>query len=198
MSDSLDSAPRSLELMSADDSLLLVVDVQEKLIRLIPGYERIVWNIGRLVDGAKILSLPVLGSEQYPQGLGPTTPALAEKLGPLPGKIAFSCGGCGEVMSALQQSGRTKVLIVGIEAHVCVLQTALDLLASGYRVYLAVDAIGARHEVDYQTALRRLEACGASLVTTEMALFEWCRVAGTPQFKQISALVRELPSKPEA
>jgi nicotinamidase-related amidase len=185
--------PRSLELMSAQDAVLLVVDVQEKLVRLIPGHQRLVWNIRRLIDGAKVLQVPVLGSEQYPQGLGPTTPELSERLGALPAKTAFSCAGCAEVVDALAKLGRSKVLVVGIEAHVCVLQTALDLLASGYRVYLAVDAIGARHEVDYATALRRLEACGASLVTTEMALFEWCRIAGTPEFKQISALVREPP-----
>lgn len=182
---------RSPELMSTDDSVLLVVDVQEKLVQLIPEYEHVVWNIRRLIDGAKILGVPTLGTEQYPQGLGPTTPQLAVKLGPLPSKVAFSCAGCGEFMEQLQALRRTKVLIVGIEAHVCVLQTAMDLLAAGYRVYIAVDAVGARFEVDEATALNRMQISGAALVTTEMALFEWCRVAGTPQFKQISALVRE-------
>lgn len=184
---------RSPELMSAADTALLVIDVQEKLIRLVPNHARIVWNLRRLIDGAKLLSVPVLGTEQYPQGLGPTAPELADKLGTIPGKLAFSCVGCEETVRQLADLARPKVLLAGIEAHVCVLQTALDLLSVGYRVYLAVDAIGARHEVDYTTALRRLEAQGASLVTTEMALFEWCRVAGTPQFKQLSALVREAP-----
>lgn len=182
---------RSPELMSADDTVLLVIDVQEKLVRLVPGHARLVWNIGRLIDGAQLLQVPVLATEQYPQGLGPTTPELATKLGQVPGKLSFSCSGCAATIAALTDLDRPKVLLVGIEAHVCVLQTALDLLSSGYRVYLAVDAIGARHEIDFTTALGRLQSQGASLVTTEMALFEWCRVAGTPQFKQISALVRQ-------
>ncbi len=179
--------------MSADDTALLVVDVQEKLVRLLPAHERLVRNIRRVVDGAKLLGVPVLGSEQYPQGLGPTTADLAERIGPMPGKLSFSCAGCAETIEKLQTLGRPKVLMVGIEAHVCVLQTALDLLSAGYRVYLAVDAIGARYEIDQTTALRRLEAAGATLVTTEMALFEWCRIASAPQFKQLSALVKERP-----
>jgi nicotinamidase-related amidase len=184
-------SPQSPELMSAADTALLVIDVQEKLVRLVPQHERLIWNIGRLIDGAQVLSVPVLGTEQYPQGLGPTTPALADKLGAMPGKMTFSCSGCEPLMQALRATGRTKVAICGIEAHVCVLQTALDLLSAGYRVYPVVDAIGARHEIDYTTALRRLETQGASLVTTEMALFEWCRAAGTPEFKTLSALVKE-------
>jgi isochorismate hydrolase len=91
----------------------------------------------------------------------------------------------------LSRLGVTKILVAGIEAHVCVLQTVLDLLAAGYRVYAAVDAIGARFDVDYQTALRRIEVSGGSLVTTEMGLFEWCRVAGTPEFKQLSRLIKQ-------
>jgi nicotinamidase-related amidase len=86
-----------------------------------------------------------------------------------------------------------KLLVVGIEAHVCVQQTVLDLMAASYRVYVAVDAVGSRYEIDYQTALKRMESSGATLTTTEAALFEWCAKSGTPQFKQISALVREQP-----
>ncbi|MEO8494019.1 MAG: isochorismatase family protein [Planctomycetota bacterium] len=187
--------PRSPELMSRSDSALLVVDVQEKLISLIPRYERIVWNIGRLLDGAKTLGVRAVATEQYPRGLGPTTKVLAERLGAVPEKLTFSCGGCPEVFEELRDAGVFKILVVGIEAHVCVQQTVLDLLADGFRVYLAVDAIGARYEVDYETALRRMDSAGATLTTTEAALFEWCDAAGTPEFKQISALVRESPPK---
>ncbi|MGC3968993.1 MAG: isochorismatase family protein [Pirellulales bacterium] len=183
--------PRSPELMSPADTGLLVVDVQGKLITLVPGHRRIIWNIRRLLDGAKILNVAAAGTEQYPQGLGPTVPELAERLGPLPAKTAFSCGECGGIFRTWAERRITKVLLCGIEAHVCVQQTALDLLAHGFRVYLAVDAIGSRHDVDYQTALRRLEASGATPTTTEAALFEWCGRAGTPEFKQISAMVRE-------
>lgn len=183
--------PRSPELMSADDTGLLVVDVQGKLITLVPGYKQIIWNIRRLLDGAEILGVAKAGTEQYPQGLGPTVPELAAKLGPLPAKTAFSCGECGEIFRGWVERGIHKVLVCGIEAHVCVQQTVLDLLTHGFRVYVAVDAVGARFEIDYQTALRRLESAGATLTTVEAALFEWCGRSGTPQFKQISALVRE-------
>ena len=185
--------PRSPELMSTADTALLVVDVQEKLIRLIPEHRRIIWNIGRLIDGAKILGVPVVATEQYPKGLGPTTAELAERLGDIPAKLTFSCGGCPEVFENLQQQGIYKILIVGIEAHVCIQQTVFDLMLAGFGIYLAVDAIGARFGIDYRTALGRMDSAGATLSTTEAALFEWCQVAGTSQFKQISALVRQTP-----
>jgi nicotinamidase-related amidase len=184
--------PRSPELMSAADTGLLVVDVQGKLITLVPGFRRIVWNIRRLIDGADALGVAKAATEQYPQGLGPTVPELAAKFGPLPGKIGFSCAECGDLFRDWIHRGITKVLVSGIEAHVCVQQTVLDLMAHGFRVYLAVDAIGSRFDVDYRTALRRMDSAGATLTTTESALFEWCEKAGTPQFKQISALVKEV------
>jgi len=184
-------SPRSPEMMSRNDTALLVVDMQEKLLRLMADHPRVIWNTRRLIDGAKLLGLPVAATEQYPQGLGPTVPDLAQRIGMLPAKVMFSCRECSSVLAGFRERGVGKILLAGIEAHVCIQQTALDLLAEGYRVYLAVDAIGARHEIDYTTALRRLESSGATLTTTEAALFEWCEVAGTPEFKQISALVRE-------
>jgi len=179
--------------MSASDTGLLVVDVQGKLITLVPQYRRIVWNIRRLLDGADALGVAKTATEQYPQGLGPTVPELSAKLGPIPGKTAFSCGECGDLFRDWDKRGIGKVLVAGIEAHVCVQQTVLDLLAHGFRVYLAVDAIGSRFDVDYRTALARMDSAGATLTTTESALFEWCEKSGTPQFKQISALVKESP-----
>jgi nicotinamidase-related amidase len=183
--------PRSPELMSADDTGLLVIDVQTKLIGLIPEHQRIVWNIRRLLDGAKILGLIAAATEQYPQGLGGTVPELAERLGNIPGKACFSCGACSEIFRQWDERGITRVLVAGIEAHVCVQQTALDLIATGRRVYVAVDAIGSRYDIDYQIALRRMESAGATLTTTEAALFEWCQRSDTPQFKEISRLVKE-------
>jgi len=185
--------PRSPELMSASDTALLVVDVQGKLVSLIPGHERIVWNIRRLLDAAKLLGVAAAATEQYPQGLGPTVPELAERLNSIPGKLRFSCGECSQIFSDWNDRGLFKMLVVGIEAHVCVQQTVLDLLAAGRRVYLAIDAIGSRYDIDYQAALRRMDSAGATLTTTEAALFEWCEVAGTPEFKEISRLVRETP-----
>ena len=183
--------PRSPELMSRDDTALLVVDMQERLLPSIQHGQRVIWNVRRLIDGARILGLDIAATEQYPKGLGPTTPVLAERLGDVPSKLTFSCAECGTIFRRWAERGRPKVLVVGVETHVCVQQTVLDLLGDGFRVYIAVDAVGSRFEVDYQTALRRMESAGATLTTTEAALFEWCEIAGTPEFKQISQLVRE-------
>jgi nicotinamidase-related amidase len=184
--------PRSPELMSRGDTALLVVDVQEKLVGAIADGAQVVWNVRRLIDGAKILGLPVIGSEQYPKGLGATIAELAERLGPVPSKVTFSCGGCPEpFLDGLRDRGVHKILVCGIEAHVCVAQTAFDLLADGWRVYVAADAVGSRFEVDYRIALGRMDSAGATLTSTEAALFEWCEAAGTPEFKQISQLARE-------
>src|SRR5215471_11803964 len=156
---------RSPDLMSASDTGLLIVDVQQKLIGLIDGHARIIWNIRRLIDGAKMLGLPILATEQYPQGLGPTSPELASHLNPVFSKTAFSCGGSAEFSEALSASGKIKWLVAGIEAHVCVQQTVLDLLAEGLRVYIAADAVGSRVRFDYEIALRRLESSGATITT---------------------------------
>jgi nicotinamidase-related amidase len=183
--------PRSPELMSCGDTALLVMDVQERLLPAIADATRLVWNVRRLIDAAKVLGLPIVGTEQYPKGLGPTTAELAERLGPLPTKLIFSAGGCPEIFEQLRGRGVHKILVCGVESHVCVAQTVFDLLADGWRVYVAVDAVGSRFEIDYRTALGRMDSAGATLTTTEAAMFEWCEAAGTPQFKEISRLARE-------
>lgn len=190
--------PRSPELMSRSDSALLVVDVQERLLASIANRQRMIWNIRRLIDGAKTLGLRVAATEQYPKGLGSTTPELAERFGDIPEKLTFSCGGCPGLFEQLRDAGIFKVLVVGIEAHVCVQQTVMDLMAEGFRVYVAADAISSRHSLDYEIALRRMDSAGATLTTTESALFEWCDVAGTPEFKQISTLIRETAPEEDA
>ena len=181
---------RSPKLMSADDTALLVVDVQEKLVAVMDGREKIVFNVRRLVEGAKLLGLPIAATEQYPKGLGPTIEELADKLGEVPSKLTFSCSGCPEIFEDLVSRGMHKLLVCGIEAHVCVQQTVLDLVSAGWQVYVAADAVGSRKEVDYRTALGRMESAGAVLTTTEAALFEWCETADHQRFKEISRLVR--------
>ena len=183
--------PRSPELMSRGDTGLLVVDVQEKLLPAISQHERLAWNIRRLIDGAKILGVQVAATEQYPKGLGRTVSLLAQRLEVIPEKLMFSCRECSVVFDRFREANLHKVLVVGIETHVCVQQTVLDLLADGYRTFVAVDAVGSRSTMDHDTALRRMDSAGATLTTAESALFEWCEAAGTPEFKQISALVRE-------
>ena len=187
-----DRLARSPEMMSPSDTALLVIDVQERLIPHIADHGQIVWNIGRLIDGAAILGVEVRGTEQYPRGLGPTVAPLAGRLGQLPEKLTFSCAGCPEIFHDLSRREIHRLVVAGVEAHVCVQQTVLDLLAGGFQVYVPADAVGSRRPVDYQFALRRIEASGAILTTTEAVLMEWCQTAGTPQFKQISQLVRQL------
>ncbi len=186
-----DSLPRSPELMSRADTTLLVVDVQEKLVPVIAGHRQMVWNIGRLLEAATILGTHVIATEQYPKGLGATVPELAEKLGTVADKLSFSCGGCSAFVEELRRREDDRILVVGVETHVCVQQSVLDLMAAGRRVFVAVDAVGSRYEVDHQTALRRMDSAGATLTTTEATLFEWCQTAAAPEFKQISRLARD-------
>ena len=187
---------RSPELMSRHDTALLVVDMQANLLPLIAGHERITWNVRRLIDGAKILSIPTAATEQYPQGLGPTASDLVSRLPTIPAKLAFSCAECSEIFTGWRDRGIWKILVCGIETHVCVGQTVHDLLGEGFRVYVAADAVGARGQVDHEIALRRMDSSGATLTTTEAALFEWCERAGSPEFKEISRLVKEPPPSP--
>ncbi len=187
---------RSPELMCRSDSALLVVDVQEKLVATMGAAARVVWNVRRLIDGARILGVPVVASEQYPQGLGATVEGLASRLEDRRSKLYFSCRELPELFLDLRQRNIEKLLVCGIETHVCVQQTVLDLLADGWRIFVAVDAVGSRNELDHQIALRRIESSGAVLTTTEAALFEWCQAAGTPEFKQISRIVRENAPQP--
>jgi nicotinamidase-related amidase len=191
--DQPDALPRSPELMNREDSALLVVDAQEKLLSFIRGSERIIWNIRRLLDAAAALGVPFAATEQYPDRLSPTAPELKERIGPAPDKLCFSACVCGDIFERWKKGNRYRVLVCGIEAHVCVLQTALDLVAAGFETYVAVDAVGSRFAVDYETALRRMESAGVILSTTETAMLEWCRTAEAPEFKTISALAKEKP-----
>jgi nicotinamidase-related amidase len=177
--------------MSADDTALWVIDVQERLVPLVIDPARVVWNSRRLLDGARALGVPVGATEQYPEKLGGTVEPLRSRLPPPATKLAFSGACCGQVFEPWRDAGIFRVLLCGIETHVCILQTAFDLMALGMQVYIAADAVSARHAVDHEFALKRLESGGAVLTTTEAALFEWCRESGTPQFKEIAALVKE-------
>ncbi|HZT83497.1 MAG TPA: hydrolase [Gemmataceae bacterium] len=177
--------------MSAGDTGLLVIDVQEKLIGRIFNAADLVRNTAFLIDAARLLDLPVQATEQYPRGLGPTVPELAQRLPERPDKVAFSSCAIPGVVDGFRRAGRTKVVLAGIEAHVCVQGTALDLLAAGLQPYIAVDAVGSRYRIDYETALRRLEKAGCILTTAEACAFEWVGGAGHPKFKAVSALVQE-------
>jgi len=169
-------------------SMLAVIDVQERLLAVMPEADRIVHRCGRLATAATILGVKAVLAEQYPKGLGPTPPALAAALPPPATKMSFSCCGCEGFTGALTPE-ITTVVLAGLETHVCIAQTALDLLARGLGVCLAVDAVASRHALDHEIALRRLEAAGVVLSTSEAIVFEWCRSAEHPQFQRIRKLV---------
>lgn len=177
--------------MAPVDTALLVIDVQEKLVVKIPGADALIRDIAFLIDGARLLGVPVLATEQYPKGLGPTVAALASRLPERPDKLEFSCCAVPSLIETLHREARPKVLLAGMEAHVCVLQTALDLLARDFRVFIAADAVASRYPVDRDYALRRLEQAGAILTTAESAVFEWVGGATHPQFKAVSKLVQQ-------
>jgi nicotinamidase-related amidase len=177
--------------MTADSTGLLVIDVQDKLLPLIPNAAAVVRNIRFLLDGAHLLGVKVQATEQYPKGLGPTTAELRDRLPERPDKVAFSCCAIPSVTENFHRVARNKVVLAGLETHVCVQGTALDLLADGFQVYLPVDAVSSRYAVDHEYALRRLEKAGAILTTAETVVFEWVGGAGHPQFKEVSRLVQE-------
>lgn len=182
---------RSPHLLSRDRSALLVVDIQEKLLPSIADGDRLVARANLLLDTAKLLSVPAYISEQYPKGLGATVNKL--RIGSavrVESKTMFSCRECESILEAIDSKSIDSVLICGIEAHVCVLQTAFDLLALGLRVHVAVDAIGSRNSVDLQAAIRRMELHGIVGSTAESAVFEWCETASAEEFRQVSELVK--------
>jgi len=171
---------------------LLVVDLQDKLATAIAGHELIVANVVALIRGAKTLNLPVWATEQYPKGLGPTVAAVAELIPDRPAKTTFHCCAVPQLLEHLYGRSVRHVTVAGIEAHVCVAQTALELLDLGFLVQVPADAVASRRKVDWEFALRRLERAGAVISTTEAVLFEWTETAERPEFKAISELIKSL------
>jgi nicotinamidase-related amidase len=171
---------------------LVVVDIQERLLPAIFEKERVVQNAVRLIQGATILQVPIFVTEQYRKGLGPTVPEVAEVIpgfAPLE-KLAFSACGADGFVPALGTKQVTDAVLCGIEAHVCVTQTCLGLLEKGFRVFVVADAISSRTAANYLLGVERMRAAGAVIVSTEMVLFELLGQAGTPEFKQVLALVK--------
>ncbi len=171
---------------------LVVVDVQGKLAQLMYGREAMFSNIQILIKSAKILDIPIVWCQQCPDALGPTVPEIAELLSdtePID-KVSFSCCGDERFISKLNSLARRQVLLCGIETHVCIYQTAVDLRNRGYEVNVVADAVSSRTLENKQIGLERIEAEGASLSSTEMVLFELLKTAEHPQFKQIAKLVK--------
>jgi nicotinamidase-related amidase len=170
---------------------LVVVDVQEGFRPAVVDFPEMVANVTRLVRGAQILGLPTFVTEQYPKGLGSTVPEVAEHLEVIPiEKTCFSALEAKGFAAGLGDTGRDQVVLCGIEAHVCVNQTAQDLIDAGSEVHVVQDAVSSRSAANRVLGLHRMERCGAVATSTETALFELLREAGTPEFKEVQALVK--------
>jgi nicotinamidase-related amidase len=179
-------------MLDEKDCCLVVVDVQGKLAGLMHDKENLFKNIRILIQSATILDIPILWCQQVPSSLGPTVPEIAELLGgcePI-NKSSFSSCGCEEFNSKLEELGRKQVLLCGIEAHVCVYQTAVELIERDYEVDVIADAVSSRTPDNKQIGLNRMTEEGARISCTEMALFEILRTADHPQFRQIAKLVK--------
>jgi nicotinamidase-related amidase len=188
---------RSPDLLSADESRLFVVDLQEKLLPHIDRNDAVLANCSRLIAAANECGVSLTITEQYPKGLGKTVASIHELTldDTIPTvtraeKLRFSgADATGWAAAGERNDGRHQVVLIGIETHICVLQTALDLLSRGYRVYVVADAVGSRHRIDHDVALQRMRDQGIIVTTAESVLFEWCETAEAPQFKAIRDLV---------
>ena len=186
---SLPMADVARQPLQADKCALLVIDIQQKLLPPIFNKEQLVRNSQLLIRLAKIIGLPIVATTQYAKGLGGTVSEISSLLGGVAtyDKLEFSCFGsdqfCGEMKSL--PSGRNTLLVCGMEAHICVMQTALGALNRGYLVHVAADAVGSRAESNWKIGLKRIEAAGAVISSTEMMMYELMRASGTPVFKEM-------------
>ena len=180
-------------LLEQPNTALLVIDVQDRINAVMADQSHLP-RIEVLVEACQGLEVPVLASEQYPQGLGPTVESLADVLGDsIPGKLTFSCARDDGLRKAVEDSGREQIIVTGIEAHVCVLQTAIDLINAGYQVHVPHDAVNSRRPADKEWALHRMAAAGAIITATESALFELLERCDTADFKTVAKLIKKIP-----
>ncbi len=181
-------------LMKRSASQLLIIDIQEKLVPTIHAVDAMLQRVRFLIETARVLNVPIALTEQYPKGLGPTAPALLAACGdasPVFAKTSFSCLRDEAIATHLKSvSDRRQLVLVGMEAHVCVLQTALDAQAHGFDVFVVGDAVSSRALSDVEAARHRLQSAGVTMVSAEMVFFEWLERSGTAEFKQLAPLLR--------
>ena len=183
---------RHPRIIQKEKCALLVIDLQEKILSVINNNERVISNSLKLINGFNIMNVPVFITEQYPKGLGNTDPRILsamENIKPIE-KMTFSCYGSEELVHNLHEYDIHRIVVCGIESHVCVIQTVLDLIFNKFQVFVASDAVSSRRQFDYEMSLRRMGANGAEISLTESILFEMLNVAGTEEFKAISKLVK--------
>jgi len=179
-------------MLTIENSILVVIDIQNSLARVMHEKETLVKNLQKIIKGTTILDIPMIVTEQDPEKLGPTIPeisSLMDTISPIP-KSSFSC--CGEALFVrkLESIKRTQILVVGIESHVCVYQTTADLIRMGYDVHIVTDCISSRTTDNRTLGIERMRDEGAKLTGTEMALFELLKIAGGDRFREISRLIK--------
>jgi nicotinamidase-related amidase len=190
----LDYAALARKPLVADECALVVIDIQEKLLPPIFNKEALVKNTQLLIHAAQILEIPILVTTQYSRGLGATVPEIASlvpEVTPID-KLEFSCFGKDTFCSAVRTlpGNRTTMLVCGMEAHICIAQTVFAALEQGYLVHVASDAIGSRHEWNWQVGLERMQTAGAVISSTEMMIYELLRKSGTSQFKELLQYIK--------
>lgn len=179
-------------LLQKDEAVLVVVDIQERLAVVMPERQKVIDNCLHLIEISRLLDIPIMLNEQYPKGLGPTVPEIKEALKdhvPLE-KITFSCCGQTEFLNALTALNRKKVILCGMETHVCVLQTCIDLLKEGFAVHTVSDAICSRTKDNFITAIEFMRDAGSVITCTETVLFQLLGKAGTEEFKIVSKRIK--------
>ena len=179
-------------MLKSEKTALIVVDVQGKLAQMMSGKQALFENLQKCIKGVQVLGIPILWVEQNPEGLGPTIPEVSELLAGMHpiSKHCFSCCKNEQFVQALKALNRNQILIVGIEAHICVYQTAMDLVKLGYEVEIVADAVSSRTIENKTVAIQKMSSAGISLTSTEMALFELLAVAEGEQFKEILKIVK--------
>jgi nicotinamidase-related amidase len=179
-------------MLNLQETALVIIDVQGKLAQLMYEKERLFENLRKVIKGARVLGIPIIWLEQNPEGLGPTIPEVASLLNDMRpiSKFSFSCCGDDRFVNALNLLNRKQVLLAGIEAHVCVYQTAADLVALGYEVQIVTDAVSSRTRENKEIGLQKTHEVGASLTSTETALFELLKKAKADRFKEVARIVK--------
>ena len=179
-------------ILKKETSALLIIDMQERILPVIRNYEFVLENTIKLIKGYKAMQLPIYFTEQYPKGLGLTSSKVLEELSGYTAyqKMSFSCSDAENLFDELHKKKLSQIVVCGVESHVCVQQTVLDLIANDHQINLAADAVSSRKEIDYKIALDRMRKFGAEVTTTESILFELLEVCGTPEFKEVSKIVK--------
>lgn len=179
-------------MLEIDNTFLLLIDVQDRLYRAMHGKEELLENIRKLIMGIKAFGIPIVMSEQYPEGIGKTIPEVAELLPDIPGirKLSFSCCSNKECNAAMAATERNQALIAGIEAHVCVYQTAMDLLEGSYDVQVVADAVSSRSPRNRDIGLQKMRDAGVVITSVEIALFELLKTAESGKFRELSKILK--------